>query len=79
LIRKSTETKSMMATVASILDELIIERNLPLVIPNKPQKNWMNRPRRLSSNRRKPNPRWWPSWMSGGADHRKEPSSSHPQ
>jgi hypothetical protein len=25
----------------------------------------------LSSNRRKPNPRWQPSWMSVGADHRK--------
>jgi hypothetical protein len=35
--------------------ELIIERNLPLVTPNKPQKNWINRPRRLSYNWRKPN------------------------
>jgi hypothetical protein len=23
--------------------------------------------------------RWRPSWMSGRADHQKEPSSSHPQ
>jgi hypothetical protein len=58
--------------------ELIIERNLFLVTPNEPQKNWINRPRRSSSNRRKRNPTWPPSWMSGGADHRKEPSSSHP-
>jgi hypothetical protein len=35
--------------------ELIIERNLPLVIRNKPQKNRINRPRRLSYNWRKPN------------------------
>jgi hypothetical protein len=35
--------------------ELIIERNLPLVTPNKPQKNWINRPRYLSYNWRKPN------------------------
>jgi hypothetical protein len=38
--------------------ELIIERNFPVVTPNKPQKNLMNRPRRLSFNRRKPNSRW---------------------
>jgi hypothetical protein len=38
--------------------ELIIERNLPLVTPNMPQKNWINRPRRLSCNWWKPNPRW---------------------
>jgi hypothetical protein len=35
--------------------ELIIERNLPLVTPNKPQKNRINRPRRLSYNWWKPN------------------------
>jgi hypothetical protein len=32
-------------------------------------------------NQWKPNPRWWasqPYLMSGGADHRKEPSCSHP-
>jgi hypothetical protein len=40
--------------------ELIIERNLPLVTPNKPQRIWFNRLRRLPSNRWKPNPRWWP-------------------
>jgi hypothetical protein len=40
--------------------ELTIESNLRLVTPNKPQKNRMNRPSRLSSNRRKPNPRWLP-------------------
>jgi hypothetical protein len=28
---------------------LVIERNLPLVTPNKPQKNQINRPKRLSS------------------------------
>jgi hypothetical protein len=38
--------------------ELVIERNLPLVTPNKAQKNQINRPRRLSSNWQKPNPRW---------------------
>jgi hypothetical protein len=38
--------------------ELIIKRNLPLLTPNKSQKNQINRPRRLSSIRRKPNPRW---------------------
>jgi predicted nucleic acid-binding protein len=37
--------------------ELIIERNLPVVTVNKPQRNWINRPRRLSSNRWKPNER----------------------
>jgi hypothetical protein len=61
--------------------KLIIERNLPLITPNKSQRNWINRPRQLPSNRWKLNPRWWPSWMSGGADHqiRKEPSSNHSQ
>jgi hypothetical protein len=37
---------------------LIIERNLPLVTPMSHKKNRINWPRRLSSNRRKPNPRW---------------------
>jgi hypothetical protein len=46
-----------------------------LVTPNKPQKNRINWPRRLSFNRQKPNPRWRLSWMSSRADHRKEPSS----
>jgi hypothetical protein len=45
--------------------KLIIDRNLPLVTPNKPQKNQKNRPRCLSSNRWKPNPRWQPYHMSG--------------
>jgi hypothetical protein len=61
---------------------LVIERNLPPLIPDKPQKNWTNRLRRLSDIRQKPNPRWppwWPSWMSGGTGHREEPFSSHPQ
>jgi hypothetical protein len=35
--------------VAAILDELIFERNVPLVSPNEPQKNRINRPRRLTS------------------------------
>jgi hypothetical protein len=35
--------------------ELIIERNLPLVTPNKPQKNRIKQPRCLSYNWRKPN------------------------
>jgi hypothetical protein len=51
--------------------EVIIKRNLPPVTPNEPQKNWTSRQRLWLENR--------PSWMSGGADHRKEPSSSHPQ
>jgi hypothetical protein len=46
--------------------ELIIETNFPVVTSNKPQKN-------------RTNPRWRPYWMSSGADHRKGPSSSHPQ
>jgi hypothetical protein len=58
--------------------KVIIERNLPPVTLNEPPKNWTSRPRRWSENRRKPNPRWRPSGMSGGADHRKEPSTSHP-
>jgi hypothetical protein len=57
--------------------ELNIERNLPPVTPNEPPKNRTSRPKRWSEIQWKPNPRW-PSWMSGGADHRKEPSSSHP-
>jgi hypothetical protein len=40
--------------------ELMMEKNLPLIIPNKPHKHRMNRPRHLSSNWRKPNPRWKP-------------------
>jgi hypothetical protein len=35
--------------------ELIVERNLPLVTPNEPQKNQINRPWHLSYNWRKPN------------------------
>jgi hypothetical protein len=34
--------------------ELIIERNIPLLTPNEPHKNQINRPRRLSCNRQKP-------------------------
>jgi hypothetical protein len=71
----TTETKSKMAATRPCWmsggGDHWKEPSTTLVIPNKPQKNRMNRPRRLSSNRRKPNPRWLPSWMSGRADHRK--------
>jgi hypothetical protein len=46
--------------------ELIIERNLPLVTLNKPQKNRINRPRHLSYNWRKPN-------VYGNPTHRPNP------
>jgi hypothetical protein len=38
--------------------ELIIVRNLPLITPNKPEKNGINRPKSLCCNRQKLNPRW---------------------
>jgi hypothetical protein len=79
---ESTETKSQDGGRNGHLGwaaELIIERNLPLVTPNEPHKNLINQPRHLSSNQRKPNPRWQPSWVSGGADHRTLVTPNKPQ
>jgi hypothetical protein len=48
--------------------ELIIERNLPLVTPNTPKKNRINRPRHLSYN-------WWKPNVYG---HQRRPGHNAP-